>query len=146
MKRARKVRRLLLRVYRSDADRPGPKDDLTLGAACATMKQAVTGRQGRHRTVLWRTIMKSPYARTAAVLAISLAVFSVLLPTRRSVALADVRKAVQAQETVFATGTRTIIFAEKPTFVVDDWHYVEVSRLANLAEAGLDPLMRISSL
>jgi len=49
-------------------------------------------------------------------------VFSVLFPTRNgiipeSVALADVQRAVQAKETVFATGTRTITFAEKPTFV-----------------------------
>ncbi|MBN1361713.1 MAG: hypothetical protein JW993_14040, partial [Sedimentisphaerales bacterium] len=64
--------------------------------------------------------MKSPYTKTAAVVAISLAVLSVLFPPRHgisleSVALADVQKAVQAQETVFATGTRTITFDEKPT-------------------------------
>ena len=117
MKRAGKLGKLLLRVYRRDANRPKPTEDHTLSEAYATMKRAVTGHQGRRRIDLWRRIMKSPYTRTAAVLAISLAVFSVLLPTRRSVALADVRKAVQAQETVFAAGTRTIIFAEKPTFV-----------------------------
>lgn len=65
--------------------------------------------------------MKSPYTRTAAVVAIGLAVLSFLFPKHgivpESVALADVQRAVQAQETVFATGTRTIIFAEKPTFV-----------------------------
>ena len=54
------------------------------------------------------------------MLAIGFAVFSTLFPTPNgiipeSVAIADVQKAVQAQETVFATGTRTITFAEKPT-------------------------------
>ncbi|MBN1505982.1 MAG: hypothetical protein JW955_04005 [Sedimentisphaerales bacterium] len=66
--------------------------------------------------------MKSPYTRAAAVAAIGLAVLSVLFPMRHgivpeSVALADVQKAVQAQETVFTTGTRTITFQEKPAFV-----------------------------
>ncbi len=122
MKYAGRIRELLQSVYRSEADRPGPMDERTLSDAYATMKQAVTSDQSRHRIVLWRRIMKSPYTRTAAVLAIGLAVFSVLFPTRHgivpeSVALADVRKAVQAQETVFATGTRTITFDEKPTFV-----------------------------
>lgn len=122
MKRARRIKELLLRVYRPDADRPGPMDERTLSDAYATMKRAVTSGQSRHRTVLWRAIMKSPYTRTAAVLAIGFAVFSVLFPTRHgivpeSVALADVQKAVQAQETVLVTGTRTITFAEKPTFV-----------------------------
>jgi hypothetical protein len=122
MKYAKKIRELLQRVYRSEADRPGPMDERTLSDAYATMKRAVTSHQSRLRIVLWRRIMKSPYTRTAAVLAIGLAVFSVLFPTRNglipeSVALADVQKAVQAQETVFVTGTRTITFAEKPTFV-----------------------------
>jgi len=121
MKYARKIKELLLRAYRPDADRPEPMDERILSDANATMKRAVADHQGRHRIELWRRIMKSPYTRTAAMLAIALAAFSVLFPPRNgivpaSVALADVQKAVQAKETVYATGTRTITFVEKPTF------------------------------
>ncbi len=122
MRRASRLTELLRRVYRPAADRPGPIEEHTLREAYATMNRAVTGRQSHHRIDLWRRIMKSPYTRTAAILAIALAVFSALFPTRHgivpeSVVLADVQKAVQAKETVFATGTRRITFAEKPTFV-----------------------------
>ena len=66
--------------------------------------------------------MKSPYARTAAVIAVALVVLSFLFPSRHgivpeSVALADVQKAVQAQETVFASGKRTLTFDHKPAFI-----------------------------
>lgn len=66
--------------------------------------------------------MNSPYTRIAAVLAIGLAVFSILFPSRNglvpeSVVLADVQKAVQSKESIFATGTRTATFAKKPAFM-----------------------------
>jgi hypothetical protein len=82
----------------------------------------VASNQSCRRIALWRTIMKSPYTRTAAVVAIGLAVLSFLFPTRNgiipaSVALAEVQAAVDAQQTVFVGGTRTLIFHRKPTFL-----------------------------
>lgn len=66
--------------------------------------------------------MKSPLTKTAAIVAIVLVVLSFLFPTRHgivpaSVALADVQEAVQAQETVIATGKRTLYFNRKPVFI-----------------------------
>ena len=124
MSQAERIKKLMRKVFREVSDKAdaGPMDDRILSDASTTMKRAVTENQSCRRVVLWRTIMKSPYTKTAAVVAIGLAAFSVLFPPRHgisleSVVLADVQKAVQAQETVFATGTRTITFDEKPTFV-----------------------------
>jgi hypothetical protein len=122
MNQAERIKKLMRKAFRevSDGAAVGPRDDRILGDASMTMKRAVTENTSCRRVALWRTIMKSPYTKTAAVVAIGLAVFSVLFPPRHgigldSVAIADVQKAVQAQETVFATGTRTITFDEKPT-------------------------------
>ena len=59
--------------------------------------------------------MTSPITRTAAVLSVGVAALISLFPMRTaSVALADVHEAVQAQESVFATGKRTLHFSRKP--------------------------------
>jgi hypothetical protein len=85
-------------------------------------ERAASNRHGHRRIILWRKIMKSPLTRTAAVVAIALVVLSFLFPMRHglvpeSVALADVQQAVQAQETVLATGKRTLYFDRKPAFM-----------------------------
>ncbi len=69
-----------------------------------------------------RCIMTSQYTRLAGVTVVVLAAVSFLFPgghgiVPESVVLADVQKAVQAQETVLATGKRTLCFGRKPAFV-----------------------------
>jgi hypothetical protein len=87
------------------------------------MKQTRTDDWRVTRIHLWRKIMESPYTKTAAVLAISLATFSVLFPTRNgivpeSVAWADVEKAMEQVHTIRVTGTRNCFFSqdETPTY------------------------------
>ncbi len=98
-------------------------DERILSDASAAMRQAHTDNQRVTRIHLWRKIMESPYTRTAAVLAISLATFSVLFPTPNgivpeSVAWADVEKAMEQVHTIRVTGTRNFFFSqdETPTY------------------------------
>ena len=69
-----------------------------------------------------RCIMTSRYTRLAGAAVLVLVAVSFLFPgghgiVPESVVLADVQKAVQSQETVLATGKRTLCFGRKPAFV-----------------------------
>jgi len=99
-----------------------PADERILRDASAAMGQTRTDNQRVTRIRVWRTIMESRMTRYSAAAVIALAAALVLTSPfgtskHGGVALAEVQTALEAQQTVFAKGTRVLTVDEMPVLM-----------------------------
>jgi hypothetical protein len=126
MNRPRRIKKLIRAACRtgSGGSEWTPADERILRDASAVMSQARTENQQITHICVWRKIMESKMTRYSAAAVVALAAALVLTNpfggSRHGVALADVQTALEAQQTVFAKGTRVLTVDEMPVLMPPD--------------------------